>query len=47
MENVTKIIEQVAEEICDKLCRYNETCDDNCECDYMREKGDCPLDRLL
>lgn len=46
-ENVTKIIESVCEDICDNFCRYRDTCDDNCECEYIREKGCCPLDKLL
>lgn len=46
MISVTQIIEEVCEEVCDSLCKYRETADDNCECDYMREKGYCPLDKL-
>lgn len=47
MRDVVKIIEEVCEDICDNFCRYRETCDDNCECEYMRENGKCPLDRLM
>lgn len=44
--NVVQIIEDVCQEVCDNLCKYAVTSDDNCECDYIREKGYCPLDKL-
>lgn len=40
------IIEETVETICDELCKYRDTADENNECDYMREHGACPLDRL-
>lgn len=47
-ENATQIIQETAEEICDKFCKYRDTCDENAECDYMRENnGACPLDKLF
>lgn len=45
-ENITTIIEEVCETVCDNLCKYSSTSDENCECDYIRENGSCPLDRL-
>lgn len=46
-KSATKIIEEVAETVCDDLCKYRDTCDEDCVCDYMREHdGKCPLDRL-
>ena len=46
MDNVTKIIEEVREDICDNYCKYRDTCDETCECDITRDGGTCPLDRL-
>ena len=46
MDSVNKIIEAVCEDICDNFCKYRDTCDDNCECQYIRENNMCPLDKL-
>lgn len=43
---ITKIIEQVTENICDNFCKYRDTCDENCECEWIRNGNDCPLERL-
>lgn len=38
-------LSRVAETVCDELCRYNDTADDDGVCDYMRQHGgECPLD---
>lgn len=42
-----EIITSVAEDICDNFCKYRETVDDNCECDYIREGNQRPLDKLV
>ncbi len=47
MESITKQIETVAENICDNFCKYRDTCDENCECDWIREGNKCPLDALI
>lgn len=39
-------LEELAENICDNFCKYNSTCDDNCECDWIRSGQKCPLDKL-
>ena len=44
--NVTSLLEEVAEDICDNFCKYRDTCDDNCECEHIRKGNTCPLDRL-
>lgn len=44
--SITELIEQVSELICDSFCEYRHTCDDNCECDWIREGHKCPLDHL-
>lgn len=46
MDTVTEIIESVIETVCDDLCKYRVTADDDCICDYIREHGSCILDRL-
>lgn len=43
---IYKQLEQIRENICDNFCKYNTTCDENCECDWVRENNSCPLDRL-
>lgn len=41
-------IDKVVQEVCDNLCKYCQTIDDDFTCDYMREHGGkCPLDKLL
>lgn len=45
-KNVTQEIETVCELVCDKLCKYRETVDEEGECDYIREYGACPLSSL-
>ena len=45
-ETVTKMIEDIASEVCDHLCKYRETADEESVCDYMREHEQCPLDKL-
>lgn len=46
MESATKIIEETCETICDNFCKYRDTCDENCECDWIRQGNKCPLDNL-
>lgn len=45
-EGAMTIIESVCEEVCDKLCKFRGTCDDDMVCNYIRENEQCPLDRL-
>ena len=46
MNSIKDIIQDVSEEICDKLCKYRESSDEDLICDYIRKNGSCPLDRL-
>lgn len=46
-ETVTRLIEEVAENICDNFCKYRDTADENFECEHIRNGGECPLDKLL
>lgn len=43
---ISTIIEEVTETICDNFCKYRNTVDVNCECEWMRKGHKCPLDRL-
>ena len=46
-KSVTEQIIEVAENICDNFCKYRETCDENCECEWIRQGNSCPLDKLF
>lgn len=46
MKNASHILLKMAEDICDNYCKYRETADEDCICDAIREKGNCPLDVL-
>lgn len=46
-QSITEIIVSVCEDICDNYCKYRETCDDNAECEPIRNGQKCPLDRLM
>lgn len=44
--SVTLQIQDVCETICDHFCKYNTTCDENGECEYIRQGNNCPLDKI-
>lgn len=44
--SIKEILEDVAGEVCDNLCKYRDTVDGDLMCGYIAEKGMCPLDRL-
>ena len=45
-KSVIEIIEEVCEIVCDELCKYRDSTDENCECDYIKKNGTCPLSKL-
>lgn len=47
IRSITKQIEEITENICDNFCKYRDTCDENCECEWIRDSHDCPLDKLI
>ena len=47
LQNITDILTEVSENICDNYCKYRETADEDMICDAIREKGGCPLDVLI
>lgn len=46
LSQIQTTIEKTTEIVCEQLCKYRETADDDFICDYIREHGECPLDRL-
>ena len=46
-KSVAEQIEEVCQDICDNYCIYRDTCDENAECEPIREGKKCPLDRLM
>lgn len=45
-KKVIQQIEDVMGEVCDNLCKYRDTADEDAVCDYIRENGACPLNKL-
>lgn len=46
-KSIKKILQEVSENICDNFCKYRDTSDDDCLCDYIRDGSkSCPLDIL-
>lgn len=44
---IADLIEEISEEICQNLCKYNPTIDDDYQCEYTEaHEGFCPLDLL-
>ena len=46
LQDMTSILEEVCGDVCDNLCKYRDSVDDDFICDYIRENGTCPLDVL-
>lgn len=46
IKEIIEIIESVQQEVCESLCQYGSTADEDRICDYIREHGACPLDRI-
>ena len=48
LDYIQERIENVQSIVCDNLCKYRKTSDDDLVCDYMREHDNrCPLDELF
>lgn len=46
-KSIKEILVEVSENICDNFCKYRDTSDDDCLCDYIRDGiNSCPLDIL-
>lgn len=45
-QSIREVLQEVSEEVCDNLCKYRETSDEDLICDYIRENGRRPLDRI-
>lgn len=46
LQDMISILEEVCGDVCDNLCKYRDSADDDFICDYIRENGACPLDVL-
>lgn len=44
--SVTEKIENISGAVCDKLCKYRDTCNINNECLWIQSGNKCPLDEL-
>lgn len=44
--SVSRILQEVCEDICDNYCKYRDTADEDCNCEITRN-GSCPLFRLM
>ena len=45
-KTIRQQLEDITGEICDNFCKYRNTCDENNECDWIREGNSCPLDKI-
>lgn len=43
-KTVIQVLQELAENICDDFCKYQETTDKEGVCDWIRNGGKCPLD---
>lgn len=45
-KGIIQQLEEVTEEVCQNFCKYADTTNDECECEYMREHHKCVLDKI-
>lgn len=45
-KTITRIIDEVCEDICNNYCEYRNTGDEECICEKVRTESTCPLDKL-
>ena len=45
-ESIRQQLEDIQGDICDNFCKYRNSCDENNECDWIREGNSCPLDKI-
>ena len=45
-ETIIQVLHDLAENICDNFCKYQETTDEEGNCDWIRNGGKCPLDKI-
>lgn len=43
---IIQLLQEVADDICDNFCKYQETVDEDEACAWIRNGGDCPLDKI-
>lgn len=42
-DSIAGMLEEICDNFCNNFCKYNETADENAECDFVREGNRCPL----
>jgi hypothetical protein len=49
MENksITGLLYELVENICENFCKYRDTCDEDAQCEVIRDGQNCPLDLLV
>ena len=45
-KSIIQLLQEVSESICDNFCKYQETADEEGECAWIRNGGECPLDKI-
>ena len=45
-KTVVNIIEDLQGDICDNFCKYRDSTDEDCVCEWIRQGNACPLDVL-
>lgn len=46
IKDLQLFLEEICGIICDDFCKYRDSADEECLCDYIRDGKECPLDRL-
>lgn len=45
-QTIFQILQEVADDMCDNFCKYQDTTDEEGNCDWIRNGGKCPLDKI-
>lgn len=45
-KTISKLLQEIAEDICNNYCKHRNTGDEEFLCNVVRDGGKCPLDRL-
>ena len=45
-QTIFQILQEVTDDMCDNFCKYLDTTDEEGDCDWIRNGGKCPLDKI-
>lgn len=45
-ETIIQMLQEIANDMCDNYCKYQNTTDEDGLCDCVRNGGKCPLDMI-